>query len=91
MAGIARHAGASLATASRALSNNPGVAAATRQRVLAVAQAGRIWPRPALSVTSPAAAGLMRYPPLSRGPAAPPRGRYRLTGRCGRPGPGGDR
>jgi hypothetical protein len=50
--GIARHAGVSLATASRALSNSPGVAA-TAQRVLAVPQAGRIWPGPgtALSVT----------------------------------------
>ena len=38
MVDIARHAGVSLATASRALSNAPGVAAATRERVLAVAQ-----------------------------------------------------
>jgi DNA-binding LacI/PurR family transcriptional regulator len=38
MVDIARMAGVSLATASRALSNAPGVAAATRERVLAVAQ-----------------------------------------------------
>jgi len=38
MVDIARIAGVSLATASRALSNAPGVAAATRERVLAVAE-----------------------------------------------------
>ena len=38
MVDIARMAGVSLATASRALSNAPGVAAATRERVLAVAE-----------------------------------------------------
>src|ERR1700677_1331235 len=38
MVDIARRAGVSLATASRALSNAPGVAAATRERVLAVAE-----------------------------------------------------
>jgi LacI family transcriptional regulator, repressor for deo operon, udp, cdd, tsx, nupC, and nupG len=38
MVDIARIAGVSLATASRALSSAPGVAAATRERVLAVAQ-----------------------------------------------------
>jgi LacI family transcriptional regulator, repressor for deo operon, udp, cdd, tsx, nupC, and nupG len=38
MADIARMAGVSMATASRALSNAPGVAAATRGRVLAVAE-----------------------------------------------------
>ena len=38
MVDIARLAGVSLATASRALSNAPGVAPATRERVLAVAE-----------------------------------------------------
>ena len=38
MVDIARISGVSLATASRALSNAPGVAAATRERVLAVAE-----------------------------------------------------
>ena len=38
MVDIARRAGVSLATASRALSSAPGVAPATRERVLAVAE-----------------------------------------------------
>ena len=38
MVDIARIAGVSLATTSRALSNAPGVAAATRERVLSVAE-----------------------------------------------------
>ena len=38
MADIARIAGVSMATASRALNNAPGVAAATREQVLAVAE-----------------------------------------------------
>ena len=53
MADIARMAGVSMATTSRALSNAPGVAAATRARVLAVAEQ-------AYYVVSPEASRLSR-------------------------------